>query len=300
VQAFIKIFLGGLFLYIFYCLLLFVVQRTMLFPRGMIGTPPEETPNISGFERIWLDAKQGKIEAWFMPPAGRPSSGPQPWVIFAHGNGELIDFWPHELKPFTGFGVGVMLVEYPGYGRSEGSPSQESIRDAFVKAYDGLVARKDVDPSRIVLFGRSIGGGAVCSLSKIRPSAALVLMSTFTGVHAFASRYLVPKFLVRDPFDNLAAVKTYSGPILILHGSKDEIIPYRHGLTLYRAALRAKMITYDAGHNDCPPDWKIFWKDIESFLRDMGILKQQRSGSRSPAVGGVWVPMEGALFPDDR
>ena len=61
--------------------------------------------------------KQGKIEAWLMPPADHPSSGRQPWVIFAHGNGELIDFWPHELKPFTGFGVGVMLVEYPGYGR---------------------------------------------------------------------------------------------------------------------------------------------------------------------------------------
>ena len=274
-QTFIKIAFGGLFLYILYCLLLFSMQRMMLFPRGMIGTPPDETPNIPGLEKIWVNTTHGKVEAWFMPPAAGPSKGPAPLVIFAHGNGELIDFWPHELKRFTEFGAGVLLVEYPGYGRSKGRPSQASITDAFVNAYDMLAERETVDSSRIILFGRSIGGGAVCALAKARPSAALVLMSTFTGVRAFSSRYLVPGFLVLDPFDNLAVVQTYSGPILILHGSKDEIIPYGQGMKLYRAARHGKMITYDAGHNDCPPDWNIFWKDIESFLRETKILERK-------------------------
>jgi pimeloyl-ACP methyl ester carboxylesterase len=272
VQTFFKFTVGGFFLYILYCLLLFVMQRMMLFPRGMIGPPPEQTPNIPGFEKIWLNAEKGKVEAWLIPPAEGQSAAPRPWVIFAHGNGELIDFWPNELKGFIGFDVGVMLVEYPGYGRSGGKPSQDTITDAFVKAYDALVLRKDVDPSRIVLFGRSLGGGAVCSLAKIRPSAALILMSAFTSVRAYASKYLVPKRFILDPFDNLAVVKTYSGPILILHGSKDRIVPYRHGIELYRAAPRGKMITYDAGHNDCPPDWGIFWNDMESFLNETGLL----------------------------
>ena len=86
--------------------------------------------------------------------------------LFLHTvNGELIDFWPHELKKLNRLGIGVLLVEYPGYGRSNGSPSQKNITEAFTGAYDMLVTRPDVDPSRIVLFGRSLGGGAVCILA---------------------------------------------------------------------------------------------------------------------------------------
>jgi fermentation-respiration switch protein FrsA (DUF1100 family) len=70
----------------------------------------------------------------------------------------------------------------------------------------------------------------------------------------------------------LAAVQKYSGPILILHGSRDEIIPYKHGKMLYQAAQNGKMITYTAGHNDFPPDWERFWIDIEAFLRETKIL----------------------------
>ena len=80
-------------------------------------------------------------------------------VIFAHGNGELIDYWPDELKKFNDFGLGVLLVEYPGYGRSDGTPTQKSISEAFEAAYDMLVSRPDVDAERIILFGRSVGGG---------------------------------------------------------------------------------------------------------------------------------------------
>jgi fermentation-respiration switch protein FrsA (DUF1100 family) len=97
-------------------------------------------------------------------------------------------------------------------------------------------------------------------------------MSAFTRVRAFTSRYLAPGFLVRDPFDNLAAVQNYQKPVLIIHGRNDTIIPYSHGQALYRASRRGKMVTYQSGHNDCPPDWKIFWQDIETFLHDIGII----------------------------
>ena len=170
--------------------------------------------------------------------------------------------------------MAVLLVEYPGYGRSAGSPSQSSITEAFVAAYDALIARKDIDASRIVLFGRSLGGGAVCALSIKRPSAAQILMSTFTSARSFAKRYLAPSFLVRDPMDNLAAVEQYEGPILVIHGRHDTVIPYSHGISLHKAARAGKLITYDAGHNDCPPDWEVFWKDIEAFLVENKIIVQ--------------------------
>ena len=84
--------------------------------------------------------------------------------------------------------------------------------------------------------------------------------------------YFVPGFLARDKFDNLAAVSSYSSPVLVIHGKNDNIIPYKHGLTLFKAAQQGRIIEYDCGHNDCPPSWDIFWKDIESFLNKAGII----------------------------
>jgi fermentation-respiration switch protein FrsA (DUF1100 family) len=269
----VKIISWALFLYFIYCVLLFLMQRHMMFPRSFVEIPANNQ-NILGLEKIWLETSFGKVETWFLPPSFDHGSKPAPVVIFAHGNGELIDFWPHELKKFNQLGLGILLVEYPGYGRSKGSPSQKSITETFTNAYDVLVARKEVDPSKVIFFGRSLGGGAVCALAVKRPSAALILMSTFISARSFAAKYLAPPFLVRDPFDNLSTVETYPGPILVVHGKYDTVIPYSHGSMLYRAAKRGRMITYDCGHNDCPANWDIFWRDIESFLNDAGLIER--------------------------
>jgi len=253
------------------------MQRQIIFPRSYIPYSSETEKVIPGLEKIWLSTDSGKIETWFMPPLNiNPSktvpTKSAPAVIFGHGNAELIDFCPEELKVFTRIGIGVLLIEYPGYGRSEGSPSQKSISHAFNAGYDYLVSRKDVDPNRIILFGRSLGGGAVCALASNKPSCALILQSAFTSARAFASKFFAPGFLVRDPFDNLSVVSTYTGPILIIHGKNDDIIPFSHGKALYEKCLKGKLIVYDCSHNDCPPDYAIFQKDIETFLTDVGII----------------------------
>jgi len=262
--------IGGAFLiYAAYCALLFVMQRHVIFPRYMIPTPAAPDLKAMGIEPLWLETSFGKVEAWYLPPvsAGKPSAA----VIFAHGNGELIDYWPNELRRFPSMGVGLLLVEYPGYGRSKGNPSQASVAETFALAYDRLAARPDIDPARIVLFGRSLGGGAVCDLALTRPSAALILMSAFKSVKAFSVRYLAPPILIRDPFDNVSALRQYKGPVLVIHGNSDEVVPFSHGQALHAAAQNGKMIVYQAGHNDCPPDWAIFWRDVEEFLKANGI-----------------------------
>jgi pimeloyl-ACP methyl ester carboxylesterase len=269
-------YIGVAFLfYIAYCCFLFLMQRQILYPRNLIPSLPPSAQKIPGLEKIWLDTSFGKVECWLLHPAVENPARPAPAVIFAHGNGELIDFWPDELKPFTRLGVALLLVEYPGYGRSAGKPSQESITETFIAAYDELTARKDIDGSRIVLFGRSLGGGAVCALAAQRPSKALILMSTFTSVRSFAVRYMVPGFFVKDPFDNLALVRSYSGPILFLHGKYDNVIPFRHSVSLQKVAKNSQLIAYDAGHNDCPPNWDDFWQHMESFLRDIEIIDRK-------------------------
>ncbi|MGD8992527.1 MAG: alpha/beta hydrolase [Desulfobacterales bacterium] len=260
--------------YCLYCIFVCLVQRSILFPRKQIPipSPAESRGAIAGLQKMWLQTASGQVEAWFTAPTVGPKVLPAPAVIFAHGNGELIDYWPEVLQNFSQMGIGLLLVEYPGYGRSSGAPTQDSIAQAFVAAYDKLVSYKEVDPGRIILFGRSVGGGAVCTLVLKRPVAALILMSTFASVRSMASKFLVPPFLIRDPFDNLKAVERYRGPLLLMHGRQDRIVPYSNSLRLHRAAYDSKLIAYNAGHNDCPPDWKQFWKDVAEFLAKADIF----------------------------
>lgn len=268
----VKLITWGLLAYVVFCGFLFVMQRQIIFPRNQTGYSPEFIREIPGLERIWITTKYGRIESWFLSPAVSHSVSPAPAVIFAHGNAELIDFCLEELLPLTRIGLAVLLVEYPGYGRSQGAPSQKSISTVFAAAHDMLAGRKDVNPNHIVLFGRSVGGGAVCSLAARRPSAALILQSSFTSIRSFALKYFMPPFLVLDPFDNLSVVKNYTHPVLIIHGKHDEIIPFAHGVSLHRAARKGTMIAYACGHNDLPPDQRVYWHDIRMFLKASGIL----------------------------
>lgn len=285
---FIKIIIWIVFIYSAYCCLLFLLQRRIIFPRHVIGSFPESVSHTPELEKIWLDTSYGKIESWYLPPDSNIAEKPAPVIIFAHGNAELIDFCPEDVKPFTHLGIGILLVEYPGYGRSEGTPSQESITETFIKAYDTITARKDVDAEKIILLGRSVGGCAVCALSTKRPSAALILVSSLTSIRSFATKYLVPGFLVRDPFDNLAAVSAYSGPVLIIHGKYDNIIPYKHGNALYKAARNGKLVTYACGHNDCPPNYAEYIKEIKIFLQDSDIIRDNRPLVRHNGDGSLF------------
>jgi pimeloyl-ACP methyl ester carboxylesterase len=168
--------------------------------------------------------------------------------------------------------MGVLLVEYPGFGRSSGKPDEGSITETAEAAYDAVLMREEVDPQRIVLFGRSLGGGAACALAARRPSAALILQSTFTSTRAFARGYLVPGFLVRDVFDNSRVLAAYPQTVLLFHGSSDTTVPPEHSRQLQRQASRARLVEFPCGHNDFPPDWREFYRIIAAFLKDAGVI----------------------------
>jgi fermentation-respiration switch protein FrsA (DUF1100 family) len=268
----IKIVIAASLIYGFYCAAAFFMQRPVLFPVSHIPVPDQPEFTDSTVEIQWIETADFKIESWYLPPQAGASSPPYPLIIFAHGNAELIDYALPEMEPYTRLGFGVLLVEYPGYGRSTGSPSQKSITRAMIAAYDQVIQRPDIDKTRIILFGRSLGGGAVCQLAASRNSAALILVSTFTGVTSFTSSYLIPAFVVRDPFDNLSIVHSYDRPILFFHGTYDDIIPYTHGVKLAEAAQKGTLITYECGHNDLPPDREQYVKDIIGFLKKNGLI----------------------------
>ncbi len=267
-----RLFSIVLIAYAVYAGLLFVAQRHLLFPGQHLEPVSDVTASFPRLERYWLTVSDGRVEAWYLPPRRWSDTVPGPALIFTHGNGELIDFWPEDLSRFRDLGIGVMLVEYPGYGRSSGSPSQKSITQAVVAAYDLLTERPDVDPRRIIVYGRSVGGGAACALVREREVAALILQSTFTSVASFAKRFLLPPFLVLDDFDNLEAVASYGGPVLVIHGARDDQIPYAHGVALSRVAANGSFLSYDCVHDDCGPSRTEFWSDVSTFLDEHGLL----------------------------
>lgn len=266
------IFAGGL--YLLYGLAMFGMQRSMMYP-GQQLTPlvAADAPLPAGIERIWLQSPDGPVESWFIRAAGTGAE-PRPSLIVAHGNYELIEDLPGQFAGFTDLGLNLLLVEFPGYGHSAGRPSQASITATMLVAYDTLLTRKEVDPGRVMAYGRSLGAGASCALAAQRPLAALILQSAFTSARSFAKRYLLPGRFVRDPFENLPVVRDFSNPVLLLHGRHDAVIPYAHAQALAEANQAAQLISYACGHNDCPPDWPRYWQDVENFLTDNGLLPQ--------------------------
>lgn len=247
-----------------YWTLLFAVQRNLLFPRPPAGGWPERPADA---ESLWLTTPSGAVEAWFVPPTAS-GGGSAPLVIYHHGNGEVIDLWPRAFGALRERGVAVLLVEYPGYGRSAGAPSERSLTETVCAAYDRMVRRPGINPERIVAYGRSVGGGAACALAARRPLAALILESSFTSVRDLTHRYAAPGFLARDPFDNRSVVRRFAGPVLVLHGSKDRVIPAAHGRRLAAAAPRAELHLRPCGHDDCPPPWDL----VLEFLAVHGIV----------------------------
>src|SRR5262245_57957030 len=117
------------------------LQRAIIFPHKLLHAPEEPMLVHPQTERLWLD--DPRVEAWFIPGRGVDATHPGPLVIFAHGNGELIDDWAQSLTPYLEMGVSLLLPEYRGYGRSEGDPSEEHLREDMRRFYDLVVARPE-------------------------------------------------------------------------------------------------------------------------------------------------------------
>lgn len=269
---FVRLAVVILLAYACYAAFFFVIQRFIIYPGRLIRVAAASPSPHAGLEPVWLATPFGRVESWFLPGMGHIPGRRQPVVLFFHGNGEVIDFLPEEVSGFRALGAGVLLVEYPGYGRSEGVPSEVGVTAAALAAYDMVVRRDDVDPARVMAFGRSLGGGAACALSRRRPLAALILQSPFTSIRSFARRFLLPGFLVRDVYDNRESLAAFPGPVLILHGLYDDIIPVAHSRELARVARSARLVELSCAHNDCPPDHNEFWRIITVFLKAHGMV----------------------------
>ena len=266
-QRMLTIFLviAGLLLLNFVAM--YFLQPTFTFPRPPPAAARPQALQEARGEALWSEVDGQRVEAWLLPAA---VAGPAPLLVHTHGNGELIDYWPEALAPLRAAGIHVLLVEYPGYGRSGGSPSERSITTALLAAYDKVIRDPRVDAQRVIGYGRSLGGGAMAQLAARRPLAALVLESSFASLADMVRAYHVPDWLIVNHFDTRRVLEGFKRPVLLMHGVHDGIIPVDNVYALKAAAPHAALHTMNCGHNDCAPQWDL----VLRFLAENGVCRK--------------------------
>ncbi len=258
--------LGAIGLYLVVGLFLYLFQsRLIYFPRRDMGV----TPGDAGmpFDDLFFRTTDGvMLNAWFVP-----SENPRGTLLYFHGNAGNISHRIEALQQFRGLGFNTLIVDYRGYGKSEGEPDEEgTYRDAEA-AWNYLVNVRNVPPDSIIVLGRSLGGAVAVYLATQVQPRAVILESTFTSIPDRGAElypYFPARFLARIHYNSLGRISAIRAPVLIVHSTEDEIVPFSHGQSLYAAAREPKeFLQISGGHNDGNFAFReMYEQGITSFL----------------------------------
>jgi len=240
-------------------LLFFFQSRFVYYPE--MGRGDSATPALLQlpFEEVRLPTADGEtLHGWFVPAREARAT-----VLFLHGNAGSIVHRLDWLPMFQRMRLSVLLVDYRGFGRSTGSPSEAGTHADADAAWRHLTETRGLAGGSIVIFGESLGGAVAAGLAARVAPAALVLHSAFTSAPDLAADlypFLPARLLTRFDYDTLGAVRRLRCPLLVAHSPRDEIIPVAHGRRLYEAAAAPKQwLELAGGHNDgfifMRPEW---------------------------------------------
>ena len=242
---------------------LYAFQTRLIFPGSVTqGAPEAAVDPPTGSERVSLRAAGGERVAALFARAldaqgnPRPDAARCPTFLYFYGNGMCLrDAVDGDLERFRRLGVNVLIADYLGYGLSGGAPSERGCYETADAALAHLRAREDVDPSRIVAVGRSLGGAVAVDLAAREKLAGLVTLCTFTGMAEMAGArfpFLPARFLLRHKFDSLAKIGRVTCPALLGHGRLDTLVPFTMSERLARKAggPARTFVVEGAGHND--------------------------------------------------
>jgi hypothetical protein len=219
-------------------------------PRYPAGFPPPQTYE-GEVEDVWLQTSDGvRINAFFRPnPASKQA------ILWLHGNAENVGYGLGQLRILAKTGLNILALDYRGYGKSEGKPSETGVyRDADA-AYNFLVKERHFRPDDIVIYGHSLGGAVAVDLASRRPCGGLIVQSSFTNARAMTREiFALPiiEYIVKSRFDSVERIRNVRVPILIVHGTKDDVVPLAMGQQLFDAASEPKRFyrMEGAGHNN--------------------------------------------------
>lgn len=200
-------------------------------------------------------------------------------VLFVHGNAEDVGWSRPYFEELRRAGFSVLAFDYPGYGISTGRPSESGAYRAAEAAYAHLTGTLGIPPERIIVHGRSLGGAVAVDLVRSRPAAGLVLESTFTSTAAVLPLRIVPF----DRFATLPKLRNVRVPTLVIHGTRDEVIPFAHGERILAALTGPKEAFWveGAGHNDLAMvAGERYWQRLRAFAEGLrGRLPSTNDGA---------------------
>jgi uncharacterized protein len=229
-----------------------IIENRLIYfpPRYPEGFPPEQVIRQE-VEEIWLVTGDGvKINAFYH---SNPAS--QQVILCFHGNAENIGYGLEHMHQMARLGTSILAVDYRGYGKSEGKPQEAGVYLDADAAYNYLTQKRNFVPQNIIIYGHSLGGAVAVNLASRRPCGGLIVESSFTSARAMARRmFAIPLigYVVKSRFDSEERIREVHAPILIVHGTRDETVPYEMGEQLFRAAPEPKQFfrVDGAGHND--------------------------------------------------
>jgi fermentation-respiration switch protein FrsA (DUF1100 family) len=269
-KRWMRIPLFGVVGYVGLLAMLLAVENWLVFQR----TPAERDwvakPKDSAIEDVTITSADGtRIHAWWHPAPNSDKA-----LLYCHGNaGNLSHRGGSIIKLSKLLDVSVLIIDYPGYGKSDGSPTERGCYAAADAGYQWLADEKKIAPRRILLYGVSLGGGVITDLASRKDHRALILVKTFTSLPDLASDIYwwlpAPKrFLMRNQFDSVEKIRACQRPVFIAHGTTDEVIPYHHGEKLAQAANEPKrfMPMPGSGHNQSLPE--SFFTELRAFLHE--------------------------------
>ena len=230
--------------------LAFAFQDQLLFqPSSRLLATPDDAG--MSYETVHLDTKDGEtLHGWWIP-APDVSRGT---LLFFHGNAGNISGRLESVQQFHQLGLNVLIVDYRGYGQSTGSPSEEGIYRDAAACWRYLTGTQGVAPQKIIVFGRSMGGGAATWLAAKEKPGAVILESVFTNVPDIGAHhypFLPVRALAANQFDNKSRVDEIEAPTLLIHSRGDRIVPFTLGQQVYEAAAEPKQfLEIEGGHND--------------------------------------------------
>ena len=224
-------------------------------------------PPIDEIQEIdFLTADGAKMHGWWLPC---PDS--ERTVLYFHGNAGNLSHRGNSVKLRALLDAAVFIIDYPGYGKCAGSPTEAGCYAAGFAAYDWLCKTQTRDPKQILLYGCSLGGGVATELATQREHLALILVKTFTSAPDVGARWFpwAPvRWIMRTRFDNLQKIGAVRTPVFIAHGDGDDVIPYEHGERLYAAANEPKQFLRLPGQNHNDPLAAEYFEGLRKFLRD--------------------------------
>lgn len=256
------------------------LERSLIFP-GTATQGRDDTrlpPAPATYELVSLTTANGTpIVAQFgraLTADGQPHAhaDTRPTVLYFYGNGACVAYSQHEFDAFRRLGFNVIIPDYPGYGMSNGAASEPGCYEAADAVYDHLLARDDIDRNQLIAAGWSMGAAVAIDLASRRPVTRVVTLSAFTSMPAVA-RHVAPwaptSLIIRSHFDNAEKITSVACPILLIHGTADDLVPHAMAgeLAARVPADRIQIIDIPAGHNDIfLVGGTALWKDIGEFL----------------------------------